>query len=67
MSNTFRYGVGGALVCDEEIPGITQTLDDNCCAAYGGRFFIAESMNRKAAEEIAKHFGGELEAAAQPA
>ena len=56
-----RYGSMGALVCDEPIDGVTQELNEETAKAYGGKFFIAESMNRKAAAKIAEALGGTLE------
>lgn len=58
--NTFHYGSGGALVCDEPIEGITQALDEDSSRFYGGKHFVAESMSKRTAEFIAKALGGEL-------
>ena len=60
-SMKFFYGFGGSLLCDEEIPDITQPLDDDSAKWYGDRYFIAESMKRSTAEKIAKLLGGKLE------
>jgi hypothetical protein len=57
----FTYGDGGALLCDEAIEGVTQELNDETARAYGGRFFIGESMSRKTAEKLAEALGGSLE------
>ena len=62
----FRYGAGGALVCDAPIEGITQDLLTNehgeeYAESYGGRYFIAESMNKSAARRIAESLGGVLD------
>lgn len=66
----FHYGAGGALVCDTEIPGVTQKIDGDTSEFYGGSHFVAESMTKKTAEKIAQLLGGELasdtEAKAQP-
>ncbi len=68
----FHYGAGGALTCDQELPGITQDLmkrpdgtDDPGWKGhdefYGGRFFVAESMRKGAAKAIAEALGGVFE------
>lgn len=56
--NTFRYGAGGALVCDEEIDGVTQKLDDDAARYYGAMFMVGESMQLGAARRIAELLGG---------
>ena len=62
MSNkVFRYGPGGALVCDHEIEGITQGVDEEAAKYYGGAYFIGESMAKSAARKIAELLGGELD------
>ncbi len=57
----FIYGWGGALLCNQPIEGITQELDDRLTKDYGGRYFIAETMQRSAAKQIAKLLAGEEE------
>jgi hypothetical protein len=57
---TFNYGRGGALVCDEEIEGVTQRLDDQSAEYYGGRYMVGESMSASAARRIAELLGGSL-------
>lgn len=63
----FFYYEGGALVCDEPIPGITQDVwttsiyPDESRSWYGGhRYFVAESMGKGAARIIARALGGIL-------
>ena len=60
MSRTFKYGPGGALVCDEPIEGVTQPLDAQSSEYYGGKFMIGESMSHGAAKRIAELLGGTL-------
>jgi len=61
----FHFG-NGALTCEEPIEGITQDLMaiDLCSEVnigfYGGRFFIAESLNRKTAAVFVRAFDGIL-------
>lgn len=65
----FRYGAGGALVCDVPIEGVTQDLFavgepeaiDNSVQFYGGRYFVAESMGKSTARKIAELLGGVLD------
>lgn len=57
----FRYGPGGALVCDQQVPSVTQALDDSSSTYYGGRYMVGESMSLPAARELAKLLGGRLE------
>lgn len=57
------YGVGGSLLSDEEIEGVTQELLSGGGSSreyYGHRFFICESMTEKAAQKFAELLGGEL-------
>ena len=54
----FKHSSGGSLVCDTEIPGITQHLDDTQRGWYGGEYFIGESMTKGAAKAIAEALGG---------
>jgi hypothetical protein len=56
----FRYGPGGALICDEEIGDVTQRLDGHSAEYYGGRFLVGESMQIGAARRIAELLGGTL-------
>lgn len=60
----FYYVEGGALVCDEPIPGITENMAVHRLwdsSWYGGhQFFIAESMHKEAARLIARALGGVL-------
>ena len=66
MNNlTFRYGPGGALLCDEEIEGITQRLDDQAAGYYGGRYMVGESMTVGAATRIAELLGGSIAIASE--
>jgi hypothetical protein len=64
---TFTYGPGGALVCDEEIAGVTQKLDADAADYYGGQFMIGESMSITAARRIAELLGGDLVASSAAA
>lgn len=62
----FRYGTGGALVCDVPIEGVTHDLGKDQPAIevvdfYGGRYFVAESMSKSAARKIAEALGGVLD------
>ena len=43
----FRRGASGSLLCDVEIPGVTQELSDEAREFYGGRYFIGESMTEE--------------------
>jgi hypothetical protein len=61
---TFKYGTGGALICDEEIAGVTQQLDKDAAKYYGGNFMVGESMVIGAARRIAELLGGSLEESA---
>lgn len=58
----FRYDDStGALLCETEIDGLTQTLHDDNARGYGGRYFVAETLSRSAAEKIAAALGGRLQ------
>lgn len=50
----------GSLVCDREIPGVTQKLADGLKLAYGDRYFLGETISRSAAEQLAALLGGTL-------
>lgn len=56
----FTYGSGGALVCDVEIPGVTQQLSDDTAKYYGGKYMVGESITRSAARRLAILLGGVL-------
>jgi hypothetical protein len=56
----FDY-LAGALTCEEEIPGITQTLDGKMEQAYGASYFICETITFSAATKIAELLGGEIQ------
>ncbi len=58
---TFHSGPGGALLCSEEIPGVTQTLDDQTAEYYGGRYFVGETITAGAAKIISELFAGVYE------
>lgn len=62
----FHYVSGGALMCEEPIPGVTQEL--TCTYSYYGgfRYFVAESMSEEAARRIAHGLGGILWKGAPP-
>jgi hypothetical protein len=51
-----RYGVG-ALLLNEKIPDITQTLSDDSAMYYGGRHFVCETIFKSAAKTIAEAMG----------
>lgn len=55
----FIYSWGGALLCTEPIEGITQELEGDTAKDYGGKYFIAETLNRKTAEVLAAAVSGE--------
>ena len=57
----FKYGPGGAFLCDEEIPDITQPLNREEQAFYGGKFFIGETIRKEAAKKLATLLGGTFE------
>ena len=54
----FKYGIGGAFMCDSPIDGITEELNDDNTKFYGARYMIGESMSRSAAEKIMLLLGG---------
>jgi hypothetical protein len=55
----FWPGSGGALMCNKEIPGVTQHLaEDGTAEWYGGRYFVGESMGTEAMKRIAEALGG---------
>lgn len=60
----FYYCEGGALVCDEPIPGVTDNLAAHPSwdpSWYSGhQFFVAESMHKETARQIARALGGIL-------
>jgi hypothetical protein len=56
----FRFGPGGALLCDTPIHRVTRELDAATASFYGGRHFVAESMSREAAATLAGLLGGTL-------
>jgi hypothetical protein len=61
---TWRYGPGGALVCDELPPalaGHVPRLTDEIARYYGGAYMVAESMSLTVARKIAESFGATLE------
>jgi hypothetical protein len=58
---TFRYGPGGALVCDKPIEGVTWSLDGDSEQYYGGKYMVGESMGQSAARRLAELLGGHLE------
>ncbi len=61
MNIPWRYN-SGALLSDEEVPGLTQDLepDNELRRIYGGRFMICESLGEEAARRIAQAFGRDL-------
>jgi len=54
----FKYGIGGAFMCDSPIEGITEELNDDNAKFYGAKYMIGESMSRSAAEKIMLLLGG---------
>lgn len=53
------YMVSGALMCDREIPGLNHELEgDGAKKYYGGRYFVCETLSRKAGKIIAEALGG---------
>lgn len=46
-----------ALICSAPIAGVTQELEDDAAAHYGGKWFIGESMTESAMKIIASKFG----------
>lgn len=61
QERVFRCCSEGALVCDVEIPGLTQVLSDEHAQSYGGRFFVGETITKSAAKQLAEALGGRLE------
>jgi hypothetical protein len=62
----FRYGAGGALVCDVPIEGVTQDLMKDTrygtsVEFYGGRYFVGESITKSGARKLAELLGGVLD------
>lgn len=66
----FHYVSCGALMCEEEIPGVTWDVSAHGpwhSSWYGGfRHFVAESMTKGAARRIAHGLGGILWEGAPP-
>lgn len=62
MKPKFWMGNGGALICERELPGVTQDLtgDDDICYWYQGRWFVGETISVPAGKAIAEALGGEL-------
>jgi len=60
MKTPIRFWSGpcGALLCDQEIPGVTQTLRVDDRLFYGAFWFIGETISSGAGEVIAKALGG---------
>ena len=56
----FHYRPGGALVCETEIPGVTQSLEMIDESFYGKGYFVGESMSGFTAKAIAESLGGVL-------
>ncbi len=61
MSDKPKFWIGkcGALLCDRQINGLTQSLTGSSGAWYGSPFFVGESIRRDAAKVIAEALGGE--------
>lgn len=59
MKPVFFYHSSGALMCDRVIPGLTQTLNSEGAAFYGGENFVCETITLPAAKRIAEALGGE--------
>lgn len=57
----FWRGPGGSLLCDREIPGVTQRLDDASARNYGGQWLVGETLTRSACEFIAVAMGGVMD------
>lgn len=57
----FWSGPGSALLCSEEIPGVTQTLDEEAAGYYGGKYFVGETITVGAAKIISELLGGVYE------
>jgi hypothetical protein len=48
-----------ALMCDRDLPGITQTLlDPGIAKQYSGKYFVCETVSLTAARAIANALGG---------
>ncbi len=60
MKTPIRFWCGpcGALLCDREIPGVTQTLLGVTAKFYEGTYFIGETITIGTGEAIAKALGG---------
>jgi hypothetical protein len=55
----FWAGPGGALMCSEEIPGVTQDLTrEETAEWHGGRHFVGETLSTEAMKRIAEALGG---------
>lgn len=54
----FWSGPGGALLCNQEIPNVTQELLGETACYYKGTHFIGETIKWGAREAIAKALGG---------
>ena len=58
----FKYTIGGALISDEPIKGVTQEFKDEATIDYyGGKYFIAESMSKTCARRMAICFKASFE------
>ncbi len=56
----FRYGTGGALLCDRHIEGVTQELSDRIAMYYGDKYIVCETVRFDAAKKLAGMLGGIL-------
>jgi hypothetical protein len=55
-----RYGVGGALLAEDDCDGLAERLDVDSARSYGAPYILAESMSRRTAEIFARAFGRAL-------
>ena len=63
MNNKPKFWVsrGGSLMCDRNISGLVQVLDNpDHIRWYGGEFFICETIGPTAGKIIAEALGGEF-------
>ena len=57
MTINGRYGSGGALTLDHEVPGVTHEIPDDHVKYYGEKHFVFESASLPAVRAICKAMG----------